>query len=78
MRRKGIREERVGQVSRLISVPGFKIDSWLLAEKIVAVAGPAFFCSATRDSLPKGSADDSLSVEDLLSLLNEAEKRGLH
>lgn len=78
MRRKGIREERVDQVRRIISVPGFKIDSRLLAERIVAVAGPAFFCSATRDSRQESSSDDSLSVEDLLWLLNEAERRGLH
>ena len=78
MRRKGIREERVDQVSRIISVPGFKFDSRLLAEKIVAVVGPAFFFSATQDSRQRSSADDSLSVEDLLSLLNEAERHGLH
>ena len=78
MRLKGVREERVGRVRRIISTPGFKIDSRLLAERIIAVAGPALFTSATLDLQRESSSDDSLSVEDLLWLLNEAARRGLH
>jgi hypothetical protein len=77
VRRKGIREERVGRARRLISIPGFKIDSRLLAERIVAITGPAFFYTATRESRLDSSGDDSLSVEERLWILNDSERRGL-
>jgi hypothetical protein len=83
VRRKRIREEIVSRIRRDISSPDFKLDSQLLAERLVVIAGPVLFASPgsrinVRCSRSDSTAADSLPGEGLQWLLNGAAKRGLH
>ena len=83
MGRKEIREEIVNRIRRDISSPDFKLDSRLLAERLMVIAGPGLFaspgCRIIRRYLHSDNKDaDSLRGEGLRWLLNGAGKREPH
>jgi hypothetical protein len=83
LRQRRIREEIVSRIRRDISSPDFKLDSQLLAERLVVIAGPTLFASPgarinVRCSRSDSTTADSLPSEGLRWLLNGAAKRRIH
>jgi hypothetical protein len=76
----GIRKELVSHAQQTISKPGFRVDTFKLAEKLVAVLKPMLFGQGRYKIKPQDhSSEDSQSSElrtvELSESLNESAKR---
>lgn len=79
MKPPNIRKEVVAQAQRTISLPGFKVDTRKLAERLVAVIGPMLFRQRADKTTSQASALDSQSAKSRSAKssesLNESAKR---
>jgi hypothetical protein len=75
-----IRKELVAEAQQTISKPGFTVDTFKLAERLVAVIGPMLFGQGRSKATPqKHSIEDSQASESRAvgssESLNESAKR---
>ena len=76
----GMRSDLVSQAQQTISTPGFSVDTFKLAEKLVAVLRPLLFAQGHCKIRPQNNSPESLQSSELHSVeisesLNESAKR---